>query len=292
MFHGVMVAIVTPFSDGRLDEAAFRRLINHQIDNGISAIVPCGTTGESATLSHEEHKRVIKLAIEEVKGRVPVLAGTGSNSTAEAVALTRHAKEAGADGALMISPYYNKPTQEGIYRHFKAVAEAVAPMPIIVYNIPGRTSSNMLPETTARLARIDNIVGIKEATGDLSQMARTIELCGPDFDVVSGDDGLILPLLAIGGKGVISVACHLVPKQMVEMYNSFTAGDLDQARKIFFSLLPLFRAMFIETNPIPVKTALSLMGLIKPEFRLPLCPMSPENEAKLKKVLTDYGLVK
>jgi len=292
MFHGVMVAIVTPFSDGRLDEAAFRRLINYQIDNGISAIVPCGTTGESATLSHEEHKRVIKLAIEEVKGRVPVLAGTGSNSTAEAVALTLHAKEAGADGALMISPYYNKPTQEGIYRHFKAVAEAVGPLPIIVYNIPGRTSSNMLPETTARLAEIDNIVGIKEATGDLAQMARTIELCGPDFDVLSGDDGLTLPLLAIGGKGVISVACHLVPKQMVEMYNSFTAGDLGQAQEIFFKLLPLFRAIFIETNPIPVKTALGMMGMIKPEFRLPLCPMSPENEAKLRKVLTDYGLVK
>jgi len=292
MFHGVMVAIVTPFSDGRLDEAAFRRLINYQIENGISAIVPCGTTGESATLSYEEHKRVIELAIEEVNGRVPVLAGTGSNSTAEAVALTRHAKEAGADGALMISPYYNKPTQEGIYRHFKTVAEAVAPLPIIVYNIPGRTSSNMLPETTARLAEIDNIVGIKEATGDLTQMARTIELCGPDFDVISGDDGLTLPLLAIGGKGVISVACHLAPKQMVEMYNSFTAGDLAKAREIFFKLLPLFRAIFIETNPIPVKTALGMMGLIKPELRLPLCAMSPENEAKLRKVLTDYGLVK
>ncbi|MDY6852813.1 MAG: 4-hydroxy-tetrahydrodipicolinate synthase [Thermodesulfobacteriota bacterium] len=292
MFHGVMAAIVTPFSKGRVDEEAFRRLINHQIENGISAIVPCGTTGESATLSPKEHKQVIQIAIDEIKGRIPVLAGTGSNSTAEAIALTVHAKEAGADGVLMISPYYNKPTQEGIYRHFKAVAEAAAPLPIIVYNIPGRTASNMLPETTARLAELENIVGIKEATGDMTQMAKTIELCGPDFAVISGDDGLTLPLLAIGGKGVISVTCHLVPARMVEMYNLFQAGELDKSRELYYSLLPLFRAMFIETNPIPVKTALGMMGMIEPELRPPLYPMSQDNQARLRSVLDDYGLLK
>jgi len=290
MFEGVMVAIITPFSDGRVDEEAFRRLINRLIEEGITAIVPCGTTGESATLTHEEHRTVTEICIDEVKGRVPVLAGTGSNSTSEAIDLTRHAKQAGADGALMVSPYYNKPTQEGIYQHFKAVAEA-APLPIILYNIPGRTSSLMLPETIARLAEIDNIVGVKEATGDLNLMARTIELCGPEFTVVSGDDALTLPLLAIGGRGVISVAGQVMPRQMVEMYNAFKDGNWEDCRRRFFDLLPLFRALFLETNPIPVKTALSLMGSIKPGFRLPLCAMSPDNEAKLRQTLIDYGLI-
>ena len=286
-----MVAIVTPYADGAVDEGSFRRLIDYQIENGIHAIVPCGTTGEAPTLSHDEHKKVIEIAVDQVKGRVPVLAGTGSNSTAEAIDLTCFAKDAGADGALMVSPYYNKPTQEGIYQHFKAVAEASAPLPIILYNIPGRTSSNMSPETLGRLAKIDNIAGVKEATGDLAQMAATIEACGPDFIVVSGDDNLTLPLLAIGGKGVISVACHLVPRQMVEMYEAFKAGDLARSREIFYHLLPLFRSMFIETNPIPVKTAVAMMGMIRPEFRLPMCPLSEANEARLRKVLTDYGLL-
>lgn len=292
MFEGVMVAVVTPFSGGRIDEPAFRRLINHMIDNGVNGIVPCGTTGEATTMSHDEHMAVIRMTVEEVAGRVHVVAGTGSNSTAEAVSLTRHAKEVGADGALMVSPYYNKPTQEGIYLHFKTVAEAAEGLPIIVYNIPGRTASNILPETMARLAGIENIVGVKEATGDLNQMARTIELCGPDFDVVSGDDGLTLPLLAIGGKGVISVAGQLVPKEMSEMYQAFKAGNWDESRRIFYRLLPLFRAMFLDNNPISVKTALGLMGWITPELRLPLCEMSPENKAKLTEVLKSLDLVK
>ncbi len=290
MFEGVMVAIVTPFRNGQVDEEAFRRLINHLIDNGISGIVPCGTTGESATMPHDEHHKVTEITIDEVKGRVPVIAGTGSNSTSEAIELTAHAKKAGADAALMVSPYYNKPTQEGIYQHFKAVAEA-ASIPIIIYNIPGRTASNILPETLARLAKIDNIVGVKEATGDLNQMARTIELCGPDFDVLSGDDALTLPLLAIGGRGVISVAGQIVPARMAEMYSAFKAGDLNKTRDIFYHLLPLFRAMFLETNPIPVKTALGMMGMMDPELRLPMYKMSDENQNKLKQVLTDYGLL-
>ena len=291
MFEGVMVAIVTPFTNGNVDEEAYRRLINHLIDNGISGIVPCGTTGESATLSHAEHKKVTEICIEEVHGRCPVVAGTGSNSTTEAIELTEHAKKAGADGALMVSPYYNKPTQEGLYLHFKAVAEAV-PLPIVLYNIPGRTASNMAPETIARMSKIDNIVGVKEASGDLGQMARIIELCGPDFSVVSGDDNLTLPLLAIGGKGVISVAGQVMPKAMVEMYDLWVKKDVDGCRKKFYELLPLFRAIFIEGNPISVKTALGMMGMIDPELRLPLCPMSEENQVKLRKVLESYGLVK
>lgn len=290
MFEGVLVAIVTPFTKGHVDEAAFRRLINRLIENGVTGIVPCGTTGESTTMSHQEHMRVTEIAIDEVKGRVPVIAGTGSNSTAEAIELTSHAFKAGADAALMVSPYYNKPTQEGLYRHFKAVAEA-APIPIILYNIPGRTASNMLPETIARLSKIDTIVGVKEATGDLNQVARTIELCGPDFCVVSGDDALTLPILAVGGKGVISVAGQVMPARMVAMFNAYKANDLAGCREIFYELLPLFRALFYETNPIPVKTALGMMGQIDPELRLPLCPMSEDNQAKLRQVLSQYGLV-
>ncbi len=291
MFSGVLVAIVTPFTDGRIDEEAFRGLINQQLALGINGVVPCGTTGESATMSHEEHKRVVEICVDEVRGRVPVIAGTGSNNTAEAIDMTLHAKKAGADGALMITPYYNKPTQEGVYRHFKAVYEA-APMPIILYNIPGRTASNVAPETIARLAKEKYIVGVKEATGDLNQMARTIDLCGPDVDVLSGDDSLTLPLLSVGGRGVISVACHIVGAEMIEMYNAFMAGDNKRARELHYRILPIMRTLFVETNPIPLKTALSWLGVCKPDVRLPLCPMAPENEAKLRKVLTDYGLLK
>ena len=290
MFEGVMTAIVTPFTHGRIDEDTYRKLIDIQIENGVSGLVPVGTTGESPTLSHDEHHQVIEIAINQAAGRVPVLAGTGSNSTSEAISLTRFAKEAGADGALMVSPYYNKPTQEGIYRHFKAVAEA-AELPIMVYNIPGRTGSNILPETMARLSKLDYIVGVKEATGDLSSMAAVIELCGPDFDVVSGDDALTLPLLGIGGKGVISVASNIVPRKMADMWQAFKSGDLAETQRIFFHLLPLMRAMFIETNPIPIKTAMGMMGLIDPEMRLPLCPLSEANQEKLLGVLAGYGLV-
>ena len=291
MFEGVMVAIVTPFRGGGVDEEAYRRLIDHLIDNGINGIVPCGTTGESPTLSHDEHKRVVEIAVEQVKGRVPVLAGTGSNSTREAIDLTIHAKEAGADGALLVSPYYNKPTQTGLFEHFSAIAEAVHPFPLVLYNIPGRTGVNILPETMARLANVENIVGVKEATGDLGQMARTIEVCPPDFLVTSGDDNLTLPLLAIGGRGVISVAAQVMPRRMADMYQAFTGGDLLETRKIFFELMPLFRAMFLETNPIPVKTAMALMGWCEPDLRLPLAPLSNENLGKLKAVLTGYGLI-
>ncbi len=290
MFSGAMVAIVTPFSNGKVDEEAFRRLINFQIENGTQAIIPCGTTGESATFTHEEHKFVVEFTIKEVNGRVPVIAGTGSNSTAEAIELTRHAKEAGADAALMICPYYNKPTQEGLYQHFKAVAEAV-PMPIIMYNIMARTGVNMVPETVARLAGIDNIVGTKEASGNLQQMTEIIELCGPAFDVISGDDPLTLPLMAVGGTGVISVASNVAPGQVLEMTSAFLNGDLAKAQELNIRLQPLFRALFLETNPIPVKMALGFMGMIDPEMRLPLYPMGPANTEKLKKVLADYGLL-
>ncbi len=291
MFGGAIVAIVTPFSNGRVDEEAFRRLINFQIENGTQAIVPCGTTGESATLSHEEHKRVIEFVIKEVDGRVPVIAGTGSNNTAEAIELTQHAKKAGADGALMILPYYNKPTQEGLYQHFKTVAEAVS-LPIIMYNIPSRTGINMLPATVARLAKIENIVGVKESSGDLVQITQIIEACGKDFDVLSGDDPLTLPLMAVGGKGVISVASNVAPREMSDMVTAFQKGNLAKAQELFIHLQPLFRALFLVTNPIPVKMALGLMGMITPEMRLPLYPMDEENTDKLKKVLSDYGLLK
>lgn len=290
MFEGVMVAIVTPFKNGEVDEPAFRRLIDHLIDNGVSGIVPCGTTGESAAMPHDEHQRVTEICIDAVGKRAAVVAGTGSNSTTEAIELTLHAKKAGADGALLVSPYYNKPTQEGIFQHFTAVAEATR-FPLMLYNIPGRTASNMLPETIARLAENEFIVGVKEATGDLNQMALTIELCPPDFTVVSGDDGLTLPLLAIGGKGVISVAGQIIPKRMVEMYNAFQNGNFNECRGIFYELLPLFRAIFLETNPIPVKTALALMGRIENEFRLPMCTMGEANTEKLKAVLRHYELI-
>jgi 4-hydroxy-tetrahydrodipicolinate synthase len=292
MFEGVLVAIVTPFTrDGAVDEAAFRRLIDHLIENGVNGIVPCGTTGESPALTHDEHRRVTEICIEQVAGRVPVVAGTGSNSTHEAVDLTKHAHQAGADGVLMVAPYYNKPTPEGVYQHYKTVADA-APIPIIVYNIPGRTGLNIMPETMARLAEIDNIVGVKEATGSLAQMTQTVEACGPDFVLLSGDDNLTLPLMAVGGRGVISVVGQVVPAKMAEMVRTFLDGDWLKAREIHYQLLPLMRAMFFETNPIPVKTALAMMGMIEREYRLPMCPMHPDNEARLTSVLYDFGLVK
>ena len=290
MFGGAIVAIVTPFKNGLVDEDAFRQLIEEQIAAGTDGIAPCGTTGESTTLSHEEHDRVIEITIDAVKKRVPVIAGTGSNSTAEALRLTSHAWEAGADGALMVCPYYNRPTQEGLYLHYRTVAEKV-PIPIIVYNIPGRTGTNMLPETLARLAKIPNIVGVKEASGSIKQMSDVIQLCGPDFDVLSGDDIFTLPLLALGGKGVISVVSNVVPGDMAGMVDAFAAGDLEKARALHFRMSPLIDALFIETNPIPVKAALAMMGKIDGELRLPLCPMTEKNEAVLKKVMQEYGLI-
>ena len=291
MFKGAIVALVTPFKKGRVDEEALRALIEMQISNGTDGIVPCGTTGESATLSHEEHDRVIEITIEAVRKRVPVIAGTGSNSTAEALRLTRHAHEAGADGVLMVTPYYNKPTQEGLYQHFQAIAAEV-PIPVILYNVPGRTGGNLLPETVLRLASVPNIVGIKEASGSLKQIMDVIHLCPDDFSVLSGDDAVALPVLAMGGSGVISVFANVAPADIAGMIDAYQAGDMAKARKMHYRMLPLMDALFIETNPIPVKAALAMMGLIDYEFRLPLCRLSQTNEDKLRNILTAYGLLK
>lgn len=290
MFKGAMVAIVTPFKNDQIDEEAFRELIEFQIANGTDAIVPCGMMGELATLSHEEHDRVIEITIDAVKKRVPVIAGTGSNNTAEALRLTKHAYEAGADGALIVCPYYNRPTQDGLYQHFKTIAESV-PLPIIPYNIASRTGVNMMPELVARLAKIKNIIGIKEASGSLKQMSDVIHLCGDDFAVLSGDDIFTLPLMAIGGAGVISVVSNVAPADMAEMVDAYFAGDLDRAKSLHYKMSALIDALFIEVNPTPVKAALALMGKIQYEYRLPLCKMADSNFEKLKKVMTDYGLI-
>jgi 4-hydroxy-tetrahydrodipicolinate synthase len=290
MLQGAITAIVTPFTDGKLDEAAYRELVEFQVKGNIHGIVPCGTTGESATLSHEEHKRVVESCVDQVKKRVPVVAGTGSNNTAEALELTKHAQAAGADYALLITPYYNKPTQEGLYQHFKTIADRTS-IPIVVYNVPSRTSVNLLPETVARLAEFSNIVAIKEATGDLKQCAKIVQLCGDKITLLSGDDFTVLPLLAIGGKGVISVVSNVVPQDMAGMCDAFARGDLAAAQKLHYKMWPLMEAMFYETNPTPAKTALKMMGKISGEVRQPLCLMSTANEDKLRQVLQKYGLI-
>ncbi|UCE84316.1 MAG: 4-hydroxy-tetrahydrodipicolinate synthase [Deltaproteobacteria bacterium] len=291
MFTGVLPAVVTPFKKGEVDEESLRELIEFQVGNGVHGIVPCGTTGESATLSHEEHERVVEIAVDQVKGRVPVVAGTGSNNTAEAIRLTAHAKKAGADGVLMISPYYNKPTQEGIYQHYKKVAQEVA-IPIVVYNIPGRTASNIEPTTFARMAEIDNIVGVKEASGSMKQITEIIRLCGDKLTVVSGEDFLTYPLMAVGGKGVICVVANLVPQDMADLCNLLLAGEFEKAKPLYYRLLPLCHAMFYETNPAPVKAALEMMGKISSgEVRLPLAPMSEDNRNKVRKELEVYGIL-
>jgi 4-hydroxy-tetrahydrodipicolinate synthase len=291
IFRGAFVAIVTPFTDGQLDEQGLVDLIEFHIANGTHGIVPCGTTGESATMSHQEHHRVVELTVKTVNGRVPVLAGSGSNSTSEAIDLTGHAKQAGADGVLMVSPYYNKPSQEGLYHHYKAVAEAVD-IPIILYNVPSRTSSNILPQTVARLAAIDGIVGIKEATGDLNQISEVIRLCPGDFAVLSGDDFTSMPTVLIGGTGVISVTSNVAPKDMAQMMDAALAGDVPKAKQLHYKLFPLMKAMFYDTNPVPAKKSLELMGKIKSGTpRLPLYPMNDETLSKLKAALADYGLV-
>jgi len=290
MFKGSIVAIITPFKDGKVDEEAYRQLIEFQIENGTSAIVPCGTTGESATLKVEEHARVIDIAVEAVNKRVPVIAGTGGNSTSEAIELTQHAKEVGADATLQVTPYYNKPTQEGLYQHFKAIAKAV-PLPQILYNVPSRTSVNMLPETVARLSELPEVVAIKEASGNIGQMAEIVRLAGDKITLLSGDDNLTLPVLSIGGTGVVSVAANIVPRNTADLIKAWEEGKIDEAKRLFYKLLPLCQAMFFETNPIPVKTSLALMGKIQDEMRLPLYPMAPANLEKLKKALSDYGLI-
>ena len=290
MFSGAFTAIVTPFKDGNLDEAGLRELIRFGIEGGVSGFVPCGTTGESPTLSHDEHRRVIEITIKEVAGQVKVIAGTGSNSTNEAIELTRYARKVGADGALLVSPYYNKPTQEGLYQHFKSVAETVD-IPILVYNIQGRTSVNIENATMERLSRIPNIVGVKEASGSILQMSEVIRLCGTEFDVLSGDDQITFPLMALGGKGVISVITNIVPNKMSQLVKNMLNGAIEEARLIHFEIYELCQVMFIETNPIPIKAALGLMGKIQPEFRLPLCAPSAANAEKLKTVLARYGII-
>jgi 4-hydroxy-tetrahydrodipicolinate synthase len=289
MFKGSIVAIVTPFKNKAVDEKALSELIEWHIKEGTNAIVPCGTTGESATLDYEEHYRVIEITVKTVNKRLPVIAGTGANSTDETIMITRKAKEMGADGALLVTPYYNKPTQEGLYRHYKEVAGAVD-IPIVLYNVPGRTAVNMLPQTVARLAEIKNIVAIKEATGDMRQVSDIIRLCGDRITVISGDDFTTLPLLLLGGKGVISVSANVAPRDVADMIKAWEDGKIDEAKRLHFKLEPLNQSMFIETNPIPAKTALSMMGKIQEEFRLPLCPMSNENKDKLKNILISYGV--
>jgi len=288
MFSGSMVAMVTPFKDGKVDEPKIRELVEFHIKNGTDAIVPCGTTGESATLSHEEHNRVVEVTIDAARERIPVIAGTGSNSTSEAVELTKHAKEAGADGALIITPYYNKPTQRGLYLHYEKIANEVD-IPLVLYNVPGRTGINLMPQTVADLARIDNIVAVKEASGNLKQIGEIVNLCRDKISLLSGDDFTTLPILSLGGKGVISVVANLVPADTAALIDEFNKGNIETARRIHYRLLPLCEAMFLETNPIPIKTAMALCGMLdSSELRLPLSAMSGQNLDRLKKALMDF----
>jgi len=292
MFQGSIVALVTPFRNGAVDEAKLRELVELHATNGTDGIVPCGTTGESPTLSHDEHKRVVEIVVEAARGRLPIIAGTGSNSTVEAIDLTRHAKRAGATAALVVSPYYNKPTQEGLYRHFRAIAESVD-LPIILYNIAGRTAINVETDTLVRLVKdCPGIVGVKEASGSLDQMTQVILACGADFSVLSGDDNLTLPLMAVGGRGVISVIANLVPKETAELTHAALSGDWKLAPDLHHRLYPLSRAAFLETNPIPIKEAMAMLGMLEPEFRLPMCRMGDANREKLRSVLRQLGLLK
>ncbi len=291
MVQGSMVAIITPFdSAGNFDEESYRQLIEFQIKNGTDVIVPCGTTGESATLSFDEHPRVIKSCIEQVNKRIPVIAGTGANNTAEAIHLSQKAKEMGADGLLLVCPYYNKPSQEGIYLHYKKLAEEVA-LPQVLYNVPGRTGVNMSAATTIRLAEFANIVAIKEASGDLTQVSEILAKAGDKIDVVSGDDFLTFPMMACGAKGVISVTANIAPAQVKQMVSAVQGGDYATARKLHFELLDLHQAMFIEANPVPVKTSASMMGMCGDLVRLPLSPLESANREKLQALLKRYDLI-
>lgn len=289
MFRGSLVAIVTPFkSNSDVDFEAYGRLIEWHIEQGTDGIVPCGCTGEAATLSHDEQEGIIKFCIEKVAGRVPVVAGTGSNSTREALSLTKYAKEIGADGALLITPYYNKPTPAGQIAHYTTIAEQ-ADIPVVLYNVPSRTGTNMLPETVAELAKCPNIVAIKEASGSVDQVSQILSQCG--ITVLSGDDSLTLPMMSVGATGVVSVAANVAPAKVARLCRAFSEGNLQEARQIHFELLPLFKALFFETNPIPVKAALAAMGLIENHLRLPLTPMQPGKYAQLEAVLKSLGMV-
>lgn len=288
MFKGSYIAIVTPFKNGKIDEKKFAELVEFQIKNGTDGIVPVGCTGEAATFSHDEQKHLMKLTCEIVNKRVPVVAGTGSNNTAEAVGLTKYAKKAGCQGALSIMPYYNKPTPEGQYRHYEAIAKS-ADIPIMIYNVPSRTGISIKPETVARLSSIETITAIKEASGSLDQVSQILAMC--DITVLSGDDSLTLPMMAVGARGVVSVVANIIPREVRDMTASFLEGNVEAAKKLHYKILPLCKAMFIETNPIPVKTSMKLLGRLNGEFRLPLCEMEKENETKLKKALKMYGLL-
>ncbi|MCA6085476.1 4-hydroxy-tetrahydrodipicolinate synthase [Candidatus Endomicrobiellum agilis] len=291
MFSGVYTALITPFKDGKVDFDALERLIENQYENGVDGVVPCGTTGESPTLTYEEHEAVIEFCVKNAKGRMKVLAGTGSNSTDEAIYFTRSAKNAGCDGALVVSPYYNKPTQKGLYLHFKTIADTVN-IPIVLYNIAGRTSVNIEPATIAKLFEdCKNIIGVKEASGLVDQMS-IIKSLVPDIELFSGDDALTLPSLSIGGVGVISVLSNIVPAKVVSLVRTFEKGDIKEAMKIHYRLFPLIKSMFIETNPIPVKTAASLLGICRADLRLPICEMEEANRLKLEKILKDFDLLK
>lgn len=290
MFEGIYTALITPFRQGEIDEEALRAHVERQIEAGIDGLVPCGSTGESATLSHVEHRQVVEIVIDAAAGRVPVIAGTGSNSTREAIEFTAHARDAGAEGALLLSPYYNKPTQEGIYAHYATIAEETG-LPLIVYNIPGRTSSNIEAATIGRLARLPGIVGVKEASGNIDQMAHIIAMSPPDFTVLSGDDCMALPLLSIGGKGVISTTSNIAPRRVMEIVTRFQAGDIAGAQKVHYELLPLFDALFCETNPIPIKAACSALGWCDTEIRLPLTQIDDANLERLKVVMKDLGIL-
>lgn len=288
MFKGCFVAIVTPFRKGEIDEDNFRGLIQFQLEKNIDGIVPCGTTGESPALSFEEHKKIIRITVEEVQGKVPVIAGTGSNSTKEAEELTIYAKEVGASAALVVTPYYNKPTPKGMLAHYEQLARIA--IPIIIYNVPSRTGVNILPSTIETLSKFKTIAGIKEASGNMDQVSSIISACGPEFCVLSGDDSLTLPILSLGGVGVISVLANILPHEVTQLVKAWLGGEIEVARELHYRLFPLFKAMFIETNPIPVKTVMAKLGMIPREWRMPLGEMEMENEKKLEKIFSQYGL--
>jgi 4-hydroxy-tetrahydrodipicolinate synthase len=289
MFKGCYVAIVTPFKKGEIDEDSFRKLIGFCLEKGVDGIVPCGTTGESPTLSFDEHKRVVEITVKEVNRQVPVIAGTGSNSTLEAEELTQFARKAGADAALIITPYYNKPTSKGLEAHYRKL-EAVG-LPIIIYNVPSRTGVNIDAALVAKLSKLPHIAGIKEASGDMDQVSTIVSLSEPDFSVLSGNDSHTLPILSLGGVGVISVLANILPGEMSQMVDAYLKGNISKAKELHYKIYPLSRAMFIETNPLPVKTAMARMGLIEAEWRLPLDGMKKENEERLEKALAEYGLL-
>ena len=290
MFQGSIPALITPFTNGSVDEKRFQDFVNWQVEQGSHGLVSCGTTGESPTLSHEEDMRVTALTIEAADGRVPVIAGTGSNSTDEAISLTKAAKRAGANAALIVTPYYNKPTQEGLYQHFKAINDAVE-IPIIIYNIPGRCIVDMSVETMARLAELPNVVGVKDATADLQRPACTRREIGPDFTQLSGEDGTIVPFLSQGGHGCISVPANVAPRACAELHEAWQKGDLETVQQINERLMPLHEALFVETSPAPVKYAASVLGLVENRLRLPMVPVSPETETKVRSAMVHAGLI-